>query len=157
MIRRLFFLSVLLTAFCLTSAAQIITGTVIDQETGEGIPYASVVYKGHNVAVVSDENGHYRIDRHNGWSITYSAVGYKTQVVEFVSPEATARNILLRCEQGVKPGQVGPVGEYLGLRDYWRVTPWLETRLARLLGPHLARLTGDTATAPARGGGEVAE
>ena len=82
MIRRLFFLSVLLTAFCLTSAAQIITGTVIDQETGEGIPYASVVYKGHNVAVVSDENGHYRIDRHNGWSITYSAVGYKTQVVE---------------------------------------------------------------------------
>ena len=84
-------------------------------------------------------------------------LGYKTQVVEFVSPEATARNILLRCEQGVKPGQVGPVGEYLGLRDYWRVTPWLETRLARLLGPHLARLTGDTATAPARGGGEVAE
>ena len=82
MTRRLFFLSILLVAFCLTSAAQFITGTVIDAETGEGIPYASVVYKGHNVAVISDENGHYRIDRHNGWNITYSAVGYKTQVVE---------------------------------------------------------------------------
>jgi len=81
MTRRIFFLFVLLTAFCLTSAAQFITGTVTDQETGEGIPYASVVYKGHNVAVVSDDKGHYRIDRHNGWTITFSAVGYKSQTL----------------------------------------------------------------------------
>jgi SAM-dependent methyltransferase len=66
-------------------------------------------------------------------------LGFKTQVVEFVSSEATARNILLRCEYGVKPGQPGPVGEYLNLRDYWRVTPWLETRLTKLLERHLAR------------------
>ena len=87
MTRRIFFLSVLLTVIGLTLgvapvAAQFITGTVSDSETGEGIPYASVVYKGHNVAVISDDKGQYRIDRHNGWSITYSAVGYKTQVVE---------------------------------------------------------------------------
>ena len=82
MTRRFIILSVLLTFFGLSAAAQFITGTVIDAETGEGIPYASVVYKGHNVAVISDEDGHYRIDRHNGWNITYSAVGYKTQVVE---------------------------------------------------------------------------
>ena len=75
-------LTVLLLAFSLTGAAQFITGTVTDKETGEGIPYASIVYKGHGVAVISDENGHYRIDRHNGWNITYSAVGYKTEVVE---------------------------------------------------------------------------
>ncbi len=80
--RRLFLLSLLFLASCLTAVAQYITGTVVDAETGEGVPYASVVYKGHNVAVISDENGHYRIDRHNGWNITYSAVGYKTQVVE---------------------------------------------------------------------------
>ena len=57
-------------------------------------------------------------------------LGFKTQVVEFVSSEATARNVMLKCEYGVTPGQAGPVGEYLALRDYWRVTPWLETRLA---------------------------
>ena len=66
-------------------------------------------------------------------------LGFKTQVIEFVSSEATARNILLRCEYGVKPGQPGPVGEYLNLRDYWRVTPWLETRLAKYLGKYFKR------------------
>ena len=66
-------------------------------------------------------------------------LGYKTQVIEFVSSEATARNIMLKCEYGVKPGQPGPVGEYLNLRDYWRVTPWLETRLAKTLENYLSR------------------
>ncbi|MBO6121865.1 MAG: SAM-dependent methyltransferase [Kiritimatiellae bacterium] len=66
-------------------------------------------------------------------------LGYKVQVMEFVSSEATARNIMLKCEYGVKPGQPGPVGEYLELRDWWKVTPWLETRLAPLLEKHLSR------------------
>ncbi len=66
-------------------------------------------------------------------------LGFKTQVVEFVSPDATARNILLRAEYGVKPGQGGAVSDYLNLRDWWRVTPWLETRLSRLLEKHLSR------------------
>ena len=66
-------------------------------------------------------------------------LGFKTQVIEFVSSEATARNILLKCEYGVKPGQPGPVGEYLNLRDYWHVTPWLETRLGKLLGKYFER------------------
>ena len=66
-------------------------------------------------------------------------LGFKVQVIEFVSAEATARNILLRCEYAVKPGQAGPVGEYLALRDFWGVTPWLETRLAAPLGRHLER------------------
>ena len=65
-------------------------------------------------------------------------MGFRTQVVEFVSSEATARNIMLKCEYGVKPGQGGPVGEYLDLRDYWNVTPWLETRL----GDRLRRMLG---------------
>ena len=66
-------------------------------------------------------------------------LGFKTQVIEFVSSEATARNILLKCEYGVKPGQPGPVGEYLNLRDYWHVTPWLETRLEERLSRHFRR------------------
>ena len=66
-------------------------------------------------------------------------LGFKVQVIEFVAREATARNILLKCEYGVKAGQPGPVGEYLELRDFWRVTPWLETRLGEMLQKHLAR------------------
>ena len=60
-------------------------------------------------------------------------LGFKTQVVEFVSSEATQRNILLKCEYGVKSNQSGPISEYLALRDYWHVTPWLETRLKNRL------------------------
>ena len=66
-------------------------------------------------------------------------LGFKVQVIEFVSSEATARNVMLKCEYGVKPGQPGPVGEYLELRDYWKVVPWLETRLSPLLSRHLSR------------------
>ncbi len=66
-------------------------------------------------------------------------LGYRVQVVEFVSPDATARNILLRAEQGVKSGQPQPVCEYLDLRDAWGVTPWLETRLSGILSKHLSR------------------
>ena len=66
-------------------------------------------------------------------------LGYRTQVVEFVSPDATARNILLRAEYGVKSGQPQPISEYLDLRDGWGVTPWLETRLTDILSKHLSR------------------
>ena len=66
-------------------------------------------------------------------------LGFKTQVLEFVSSEATQRNIMLKCEYGVKPGQSGPVSEYLNLRDYWKVVPWLETRLAERLKRHFER------------------
>ncbi len=66
-------------------------------------------------------------------------LGFRTQVIEFVSAEATARNVLLKGEYGVKAGQPGPVSEYLALRDYWQVVPWLETRLKGLLEKHLSR------------------
>ncbi len=68
-------------------------------------------------------------------------LGFKVQVIGFVSSEATARNILLKCEYGVKSGQPGPVVEYLNLRDYWRVTPWLETRLSARLGKYFEKYT----------------
>ena len=66
-------------------------------------------------------------------------LGFRTQVVEFVSQEATARNVLIKGEYSVKPGQPGPVSEYLELRDFWRVTPWLETRLKDRLDRHFSR------------------
>jgi hypothetical protein len=64
-------------------------------------------------------------------------LGFRVQVMEFVSAEATTRNILLRAEFSVKPGQQAAVSEYLELRDFWEVTPWLETRLADLMGKYL--------------------
>ena len=66
-------------------------------------------------------------------------LGFRVQVMEFVSAEATARNILLKAEFCVKPGQQAAVSDYLELRDFWKVTPWLETRMEKLMGKYLSR------------------
>ena len=66
-------------------------------------------------------------------------LGFKTQVMEFVSPDATARNIMLKAEFSVKRGQAQPVSEYLELRDFWGVVPWLETRLAKQLEAYIRK------------------
>ena len=57
-----------------------ITGQVTDAQTGEPIPFASVQYKGHNIGIVSDIDGNYKIVRHNGWPLTFSSVGYVEHV-----------------------------------------------------------------------------
>ncbi len=94
------FILLILTCLVVTTAqTQHISGTITDAETGDSIPFASVVYKGHNVAVVSDINGHYSIARHQGWNITFSAVGYKSRIVQ-IGPKTKARlNIKLKTDR----------------------------------------------------------
>ena len=67
----------LLTSF----AQQMLTGAITDAQTGEAIPFASVQYKGHNLGIVSNIEGHYSITRHQGWMLSFSAVGYVTTTV----------------------------------------------------------------------------
>lgn len=76
-----YFLLSLLLLITLPSRSQQLSGYVIDGATGDSIPYASVIYKGHNVAVASNLSGHYKIARHDGWQLTFSAVGYVSQTV----------------------------------------------------------------------------
>lgn len=64
-------------------------------------------------------------------------LGFRVNVQEFVSPEATARNLILKAEFCVKPGQAVAISEYLELRDFFQVTPWLETRMSALLNKYL--------------------
>ena len=73
-----------------------ITGEVLDATDGGPVPYASVVYKGNNVATKCDGNGQYRIDRHNGWRLTFSSVGYQSQVIN-VSP-STPQKLVIRLK-----------------------------------------------------------
>ena len=74
-------LPLLLFIAVLPVGAQQLTGVITDAKTGEAVPYASVIYKGHQVAVASDLNGHFTIARHSGWTLTFSAVGYQTHTV----------------------------------------------------------------------------
>ena len=92
----LFFLSL---SVWLPIGAQQITGVVTDAETGEAIPFASVVYQGHHVAAVSDINGRYVIPRHEGWNITFSTVGYKSHIIPVNNKTKTRVNVALRPDK----------------------------------------------------------
>ena len=66
-------------------------------------------------------------------------LGFRVNIIEFVSSEATSKNIMLKAEFCVKPGQIAAVSDYLELRDYWKVTPWLEGRMSKLIDKYLKR------------------
>ena len=83
------------------SAQQYIKGQITDADTGEPIPYASAVYKGHNVAVISDLEGEFSIARHAGWSITFSSVGYKSKVVLINASTKVPLDIALEPDNAV--------------------------------------------------------
>ncbi len=85
--------------FCISIQAQQITGTITDEETGEAIPFASVVYKGHNIAVISNIDGVYKVNRHEGWNITFSAVGYKARIIPVTAKTKAHTNIKLKPDK----------------------------------------------------------
>jgi hypothetical protein len=56
-------------------------------------------------------------------------MGYRTDVVEFVGTEHTARNMMIRAVRGAPAGDGALVHEYLELRRFWGVTPYVERAL----------------------------
>lgn len=64
-------------------------------------------------------------------------MGYKTDVVEFVSPEHTSRNLLIRAVKTQALGDSATAQEYARLKQFWNVTPYLEELLGDVLAPHL--------------------
>ena len=65
-------------------------------------------------------------------------MGYRTDVVEFVSPEHTSRNLLIRAVKTQAPGDSAAIQEYMQLKQFWNVTPYLEELLGDVLAPYLA-------------------
>jgi hypothetical protein len=65
-------------------------------------------------------------------------MGYKTDVVEFVSPEHTDKNLMIRAVRRTQRDKARYIQEYLDLKKYWGVTPYLET----LLGERFTILLG---------------
>ena len=73
-------------------------------------------------------------------ALTLRIMGYRTDVVQFVSTEHTAKNLMIRAVSGLPVGDPKFVREYNELKRYWNVTPYLEG----LLGEPFTRLLGDT-------------
>jgi SAM-dependent methyltransferase len=56
-------------------------------------------------------------------------LGYRTDIVEFISPEHTDKNLMIRAVKTAAPGDAQFIAAYRDLIDFWGVTPYL----ARLL------------------------
>jgi len=80
-------------------AQQQITGVVVDAETGEVIPMASLIYKGHNVAKVADADGRFAITRHEGWNLTVSSIGYKERIIRISAKTRDNQKISLKPDK----------------------------------------------------------
>jgi hypothetical protein len=57
-------------------------------------------------------------------------LGYRTDVVEFVSTEHTGKNLMIRAVQTGQYGSKQVIQEYLALRNFWQVQPYLADLLA---------------------------
>ena len=59
-------------------------------------------------------------------------LGYRTDVVQFISPEHTDKNLMIRAIREKTGQQVERARrEYQALKDFWQVEPYLEQLLAR--------------------------
>ena len=67
-------------------AQQQLTGIVVDEDTDEGIPMATVTYKGHHVAVAADMEGNFSIERHRPYAELVAGVHniFKILQLEYV-------------------------------------------------------------------------
>jgi hypothetical protein len=66
-------------------------------------------------------------------------MGYRTQVIEFVSPDSTTKNLMIRAELGLAPGDRVFVQEYQDLCDFLHIRSAIEQMLGESFGKHLAR------------------
>lgn len=60
-------------------------------------------------------------------------MGYKTDVVQFVSAEHTPKNLMIRAVKSVSPVNPKFVQEYKDLKNFWKVTPYLEHLLGDVM------------------------
>ncbi len=79
-------------------AQRVISGQIVDDKTGEPIPFASAQYLGHGVGVASDIDGNFTIVRHNGWQLTFTSVGYVSYTVPISSGTKSELKIRLKTD-----------------------------------------------------------
>jgi len=64
-------------------------------------------------------------------------MGYQADIVQFVSSEHTAKNLMIRAVQSQRASNTHAVQEYKDLKAFWKVTPYLEQLLGEALQKYL--------------------
>jgi SAM-dependent methyltransferase len=65
-------------------------------------------------------------------------LGYQTEVIEFISLEHTAKNLMIRAHQTGSAPRPEQIEQYRSLRDQWNIEPYLEQKLSSKLTDILA-------------------
>ncbi|MDR0420668.1 MAG: SusC/RagA family TonB-linked outer membrane protein [Prevotellaceae bacterium] len=73
---------ILMIGICNAYSQEKITGTVIDDETGEALSFVSVIVKGTTTAINTDDNGSFAITAPSTGVLIFSFIGYETAEVE---------------------------------------------------------------------------
>ncbi|MDJ1467874.1 DUF5686 and carboxypeptidase-like regulatory domain-containing protein [Xanthocytophaga flava] len=91
----LFYISLFLyiTSVSYAQTSYVITGKVTDSETGEGMPFVAVAFKGTTIGTTTDFNGNYKLVTHTLQdSLTATAISY-TEKSKLVNRKATTQAI----------------------------------------------------------------
>jgi len=93
-----FLLFILLCLLGTQISAQIITGTVLDQESREPIDFASVFFNGTFVGTTTNEQGNFNLDisKYANRPLTISAVGYASSTINEFFPGRQHQVLLVR-------------------------------------------------------------
>jgi|WetSurMetagenome_2_1015567.scaffolds.fasta_scaffold01946_4 hypothetical protein len=99
-------------SYCQSQQKTVIKGTVSDANTGDPIPYVSVLLKGTTVGTLTDNNGKYSIETSvSAKEIQFSFLGYQTQIVPMKPGVSQTVNISLKLtdialeEVNIRPGR----------------------------------------------------
>jgi hypothetical protein len=65
-------------------------------------------------------------------------MGYRTDVVQFIDPEHTAKNLMIRAKKGLARGDKRFAREYEELKRFWGVEPHIEGLLGEEIRQHLS-------------------
>lgn len=89
-------MTVLLITFTGRAQEAMIRGMVTDSISGEGLPYASLVFKGTTTGTATDLDGHFNLPRpHQTQTLEVSYLGYNTQQITVTPSHQGSLNITL--------------------------------------------------------------
>lgn len=93
-------LVVLFLAVVQFATAQELTGIIVDEATGDSIPFASAQYKKERISISSNGAGQFKIERLNGSTLTFSAMGYQSKQVKVDA--STPQNMRITLKQDTR-------------------------------------------------------
>ena len=103
------FIGIAILFFGLSASAQSeydahLVGHVIDEKTGEHLPYVNIQIKGTNIGTVTDESGHYFLKNLTPGRVTVvvSYVGYETEELPVVIKENTTTELKVAIREAAQ-------------------------------------------------------